>query len=191
MTIPSTRILIAGIGNIFFGDDAFGCEVVRRLAARVLPRGVQVVDFGIRGMDLAYALGDEQQLTILVDAVSRGAPPGTLYIIQPELDGETRASPDVHSLKPEAAIRLARDLAGTVRPILLVGCEPSPLDECDDIQSGLSRPVEEALEEAIAWIEILLARQLEWDIADGQPVDLSAIVAGLEAGLVAQKEPSS
>src|SRR6202030_732892 len=79
------RILIAGIGNIFLGDDAFGVEVVRRLAARKLPDAIRVVDFGIRGFDLAYALMEGYEITILVDATPRGGQPGTLYTIEPDL----------------------------------------------------------------------------------------------------------
>lgn len=66
------RILVAGIGNVFLGDDGFGVEVVRRLAGRGLPEGVEVKDFGIRGMDLAYALQDDYELVVFVDATPRG-----------------------------------------------------------------------------------------------------------------------
>ena len=79
------RILIAGIGNIFLGDDAFGVEVVRRLSTRKLPQNVRVTDFGIRGYDLAYALLDGYDTTILVDACPRGEPAGTLYVIEPDV----------------------------------------------------------------------------------------------------------
>ncbi len=81
------RILIAGIGNIFLGDDAFGVEVVRRLSrsARKLPDEVRIVDFGIRGFDLAYALMEGYEVAILVDATPRGGVPGTLYTIEPDL----------------------------------------------------------------------------------------------------------
>src|SRR5438270_10803156 len=85
MTRP--RVLVAGIGNIFLGDDAFGVEVAQRLAQRPLPAGVRVVDFGIRGLDLTYALLDGQDAVILVDATLRGGPPGTLYVIEPEAEG--------------------------------------------------------------------------------------------------------
>src|SRR3954447_3910403 len=88
------RILVAGIGNIFLGDDAFGVEVVRRLMSRPLPDGVRVADYGIRGYDLALALLDEtNDVTIMVDAVPRGGPPGTLYVIEPEWEaGDAMAS---------------------------------------------------------------------------------------------------
>src|SRR3954462_334859 len=83
------RLLIAGVGNIFLGDDAFGVEVVQRLARRPLPEGIRVVDFGIRGLDLAYALLDGYEATILVDALPRGGPPGTLYVLEPELEASS------------------------------------------------------------------------------------------------------
>src|SRR5689334_8572384 len=85
MSVP--RILVAGIGNIFLGDDAFGVEVAQRLARRAWPEGVRVVDFGIRGLDLAYALLDGYDAAILVDAAPRGGPPGSLYVIEPSEGG--------------------------------------------------------------------------------------------------------
>src|SRR5579884_4296763 len=81
------RILIACIGNIFLGDDGFGVEVARRLMHRQYPEGVQVRDFGIRGIDLAYAMLEDYDSLVLVDAVPRGSPPGTLYLIEPDLTG--------------------------------------------------------------------------------------------------------
>jgi hydrogenase maturation protease len=81
------RILIACIGNIFLGDDGFGVEVARHLITRSYPEGVQVVDFGIRGMDLAYALLDDYDELVLVDGIARGSSPGTLYLIEPDLSG--------------------------------------------------------------------------------------------------------
>ena len=78
-------VLVAGIGNMFLGDDGFGVEVVRRLAGRTLRPGVTIRDFGIRGFDLAFNLVDGADLTILVDATARGGAPGTLYTIEPDL----------------------------------------------------------------------------------------------------------
>src|ERR1700676_3752545 len=89
--VNSGLILVAGIGNIFLGDDAFGVEVVRRLVQRPLPEGVRVVDFGIRGLDLTYALLDKYAAVIFVDAAPRGGTPGTLYVIEPELAGPEEA----------------------------------------------------------------------------------------------------
>src|ERR1051325_7107702 len=89
-TSKPPSLLVAGIGNIFMGDDAFGCEVARRLSARTLPAGVRVVDFGIRGFDLAYAIMDGPDVTVLVDATPRGGAPGTVYTIEPDLNDLNR-----------------------------------------------------------------------------------------------------
>lgn len=78
-------ILVAGVGNIFNGDDAFGVEVVRRLAQRKLPDGVRAIDFGIRGIDLTYALLDGYGALVLVDTAQRGELPGTISIVEPDL----------------------------------------------------------------------------------------------------------
>ena len=95
----SRSILVAGIGNVFLADDGFGVEVARRLAERELPAGVKVADFGIRGMDLAYELQEDYDAAILVDAVPRGQPPGTLFVIEPELDAAEPAL-DAHAMDP-------------------------------------------------------------------------------------------
>ncbi len=105
------RVLVAGIGNVFLGDDGFGVAVAERLARRELPAGVEARDFGIRGMDLAYALGD-YDAAVLVDAVPRGGEPGTLYVIEPKLDlpgGQFQA----HGMDPVSVLALARELGGT------------------------------------------------------------------------------
>jgi len=115
-------ILIAGIGNVFLADDGFGVEVARLLAQRELPPGVKVADFGIRGMDLAYALRD-YDVAIFLDAVPRGGPPGTLYVIEPELDG-TQVGPDAHAMDPVKVLALADGLGDPLPRVLVVGCEP-------------------------------------------------------------------
>src|SRR5215212_7277717 len=108
-------ILIAGIGNIFLGDDAFGVEVAQRLTQRAWPEGVRVVDFGIRGFDLAYAILDGPDLTIMVDAVPRGEAPGTLYLIEPELgdiDSAGDQALDTHGMNPVKVLQLVKRLGG-------------------------------------------------------------------------------
>ena len=98
MTPP--RILVACIGNIFLGDDGFGVEVAKRLLPRAFPPQVFVKDFGIRGFDLAYALMDSYDLTILVDACARGGSPGTVYVIEPDpVDAKLRSMPTPHAWK--------------------------------------------------------------------------------------------
>jgi hydrogenase maturation protease len=157
------RILIAGIGNIFLGDDAFGVEVAQRLLARPLPDGVQVVDFGIRGLDLTYALLDGYDIVILVDATERGQPPGTLYLIEPEFDGAGTPDPsellvDPHSLDPAKVLRLAHALGGRTKRVILVGCEPLSFEDADapEMADGLSAPVQAAVLEAVKMIESLI-----------------------------------
>jgi len=159
------RILVAGIGNIFLGDDAFGVEVARRLSARELPRGVRVTDFGIRGYDLAYALLDGYETTILIDACPRGEPAGTLYVIEPDLEnlgGPEEGALEAHSMNPLNVLRLARSMGGGLKRILLVGCEPETLGP-EEGQMGLSRPIEAAVDEAVTLVEALLGKILSGD----------------------------
>ncbi len=159
-TMTRPRILIAGIGNIFLGDDAFGVEVAQRLARRTLPDEVRVVDFGIRGLDLTYALLDGYETVILVDAVPRGGVPGTLYVMEPARDESAPASIATHGMDPVQVLRLAEAMGGKVEQLLLVGCEPTPVADYEDMQPGLSDPVRAAVEEAIPLLESLIARLL-------------------------------
>src|SRR5262245_63034516 len=129
-----SRVLVAGVGNIFLGDDAFGIEVVRELAQKPLPDGVRVVDFGIRGLDLTYALLDGYETVILVDALPRGGPPGTLYVLEvepPESETTAELAVEGHNLDPAKVFRLAAALGCSVRRLLVVGCEPAPTAEFD------------------------------------------------------------
>jgi len=157
-------ILVAGIGNIFLGDDAFGVEVARRLTQRTLPEAVQVTDFGIRGFDLAYALQDGYETTILVDACPRGEVPGTLYVIEPDLevlDDPDSAPPTVeaHAMNPISVLRMARAMNIEVKNVLLVGCEPESLGG-EEGRMGLSAPVEAALEDAVRLVESVISEVL-------------------------------
>jgi hydrogenase maturation protease len=148
------QILVAGIGNIFLGDDAFGVEVVQELSKRELPEGLHVMDIGIRSYDLAYAMMDENAATILVDITSRGNPPGTLYLIeldQEELANQDPEIPDGHSLGPVQVLRLVKSLGGDIARLYLVGCEPAVL-ETEDGQIGLSESVQAAVPNAIEMI---------------------------------------
>ncbi len=164
------KILIAGIGNIFFGDDAFGVEVANSLSKRSLPAEVRVVDFGIRGFDLAYALLDGYDVTILVDAAPRGGLPGTLYTI--EIDAGAPASLDeprshvvadvaTHGMNPMRVLQLAQAMGGVAARILLVGCEPETLGSDEEGLMGLSEVVAAAVEPAADIVEALVVRILE------------------------------
>jgi hydrogenase maturation protease len=160
-----SRVLIACVGNIFLGDDAFGVEVARRLAGRPLPEGVCVVDFGIRGLDLAYALLDDYEAVVLVDAAPRGGPAGALYVLELEV-GPALRSPEVgplietHNMDPARVLRLVAALGGSVRRLLLVGCEPQTPGGEDDLPVGMSAPVRAAVDEAVPLVEALAVRLL-------------------------------
>jgi hydrogenase maturation protease len=157
------RTLVAGIGNLFFGDDAFGCEVARTLAARALPDGVVVKDFGVRTLDLAYALLDDFDRVILVDTVSRGRAPGTLCLLALDPDpvgSEPQVVSGAHGLPPHEIVSRARALGATVTNVRLVGCEPASFGEEAAPQQGLSAPVRAAVLEAALWIEQLLDERL-------------------------------
>ncbi|MER5427733.1 hydrogenase maturation protease [Streptomyces sp. NPDC002588] len=157
-----TRTLVAGIGNIFLGDDGFGVETVRRLAERRLPEHVEVVDIGVRGVHLAYQLLDGYDTLVVVDATARGEAPGTLYVIEhegPDDGGTHAAAPaiDGHRMTPDSVLALLHTLcAGTGGEppgrVLIVGCEPASVEE----GIGLSTPVSAAVPEAVRVIEELL-----------------------------------
>jgi hydrogenase maturation protease len=155
----SKRILVAGIGNIFLGDDGFGVEVVRRLAGRELPEGVEVVDFGIRGLDLAYALQEEYELVVFVDTTPRGQEPGTVYLIEPEIEEDGEVSLDTHGMDPVKVIKLSRALGARPTRTLVVGCEPQVVvsgEDYDDMLMELSEPVRAAVGEAVRLVESLV-----------------------------------
>lgn len=154
------RILVAGIGNIFLGDDAFGCEVARILSQRSLPEGVRVTDFGIRSFDLAYAIMEDYDAVILVDASPRGDSPGTLYLIEPQinknkLDDQEGEVVNAHSMNPVRVLEMVRYLGGQPKKLYVLGCEPGAL-ESEDGRMGLSDRVTAAVEPAVNMIEKLI-----------------------------------
>jgi hydrogenase maturation protease len=158
MNQPS--ILIACIGNIFLGDDGFGCAVGERLAQLSWPDNVKVFDFGIRGLDLAYALLDGHDVTIFVDATPRGNQPGTVYTIEPELAEIAHtgagAMVDAHSMDPLKVLSLVKTMGGEFKKILLVGCEPATFGPPEG-QMSLSEPVAAAVAPAVKVVESLVA----------------------------------
>jgi hydrogenase maturation protease len=162
------RILIAGVGNVFLGDDGFGVEVARRLAGRDLPEGVEVRDFGIRGMDLAYALQEGYETVIFVDALPLGEKPGTVSLIEPEIEDDGEVSLDTHGMDPVRVIKLARALGAPPGRTLVVGCEPQVVpsgEDYDDMALGLSEPVRAAVDEAVRLVESVvdgIRRGGEW-----------------------------
>jgi hydrogenase maturation protease len=153
------RILVAGVGNIFLGDDGFGVEVVRRLAGRGLPEGVEVADFGIRGMDLAYALQDDYEAVVFIDAIPRGEEPGTVYLLEPEIEEDGEVVLDTHGMDPVKVIKLSRALGARPTRTLVVGCEPQVIvsgEDYEDMVMELSEPVHAAVEEAVKLVESLV-----------------------------------
>ena len=158
-------VLVAGLGNIFSSDDGFGVAVVDELSRRSLPAEVEVRDFGIRGIHLAYQLLEPYDLVVLVDAVQRGGPPGTVYLIEAEPGAEPGAdvAMDAHDLGPDAVLSLVPRLGGTVGPVVVVGCEPAGIDA----GIGLSPAVQDAVGTAV---------QMVIDVVTGQ-------VAGRRVGV--------
>ena len=164
----SKKILIAGIGNIFLGDDGFGVEVAGRLASRPFPAGVRVADFGIRGFDLAYALMEGYEFTILVDAYpGEAAAPGSLSVL--EIPADNLDSPESaggfvepHAMNPVNVLRMAAGLGAKLRRVYLVGCVPATLGP-EEGQMGLSEPVSAAVDEAVELVESLVSQIVRGD----------------------------
>ena len=157
------KVLIACVGNIFLGDDGFGVEVARSLSKRQLPEGVSVKDYGIRGFDLAYALLDPWDLVVIADALPRGEAAGTLYVIEPELNGPASADTAInpHGMDPVRVLSLAASMGTISAKVLVVGCEP--LDFGDELEGrmGLSSPIQDVVEAACDMILVLAtARQV-------------------------------
>jgi hydrogenase maturation protease len=153
------RVLIAGIGNVFFGDDGFGVEVARRLSEQALPPGTRVADYGTRSMHLAFELLTPPQLLILVDVARRGGPPGTLYVIDPasELDAAHHTlCGDAHGMNLSSVFGALAGLGGRMPRTRILGCEPGEMHE--GVQ--LSAPVQRAVRPAIDLIRRLLAREV-------------------------------
>jgi hydrogenase maturation protease len=157
MSRPS-KILVAGIGNIFLGDDAFGSEVARRLMVERLPPEVRVIDFGIRTYDLAYAIMDGYDVTILIDITAQGQAPGTVYLIEPDLNQLEQLDAnlaDAHSMNPARVLQMLRRFGSSPGKLYLVGCEPAIL-EVEDGQIGMSETVEKSVPQAIEWVKTLV-----------------------------------
>jgi hydrogenase maturation protease len=141
------RVMVAGIGNIFLEDDGFGVEVIKELEGGDLPEWVQIADYGISGMHLAYDLLGGYDTTILVDATPRGEAPGTLYLIEAETGEDYPAGPavDAHGMQPDAVFRLLRLLGGDAGRVVVVGCEPASLEH----RIGLSPKVRDSVAGAV------------------------------------------
>jgi hydrogenase maturation protease len=151
VTVRPQRVLVAGLGNIFLGDDAFGVDVVRRLSMLGLPDDIRVIDVGIRSVHLAYELRERTYDTvILIDVVSKGGEAGTLYVLEPDDDQDTLKDrvTDGHAIKPHEIFALVRQLGGQLPRLILVGCEPFRIGP----DAGLSPPVAAAVDDAVALV---------------------------------------
>jgi hydrogenase maturation protease len=144
-----SRVLVAGLGNIFLGDDGFGVQVAQQLLQTDTPDGVVVRDIGIRGIHLAYELLDEFDLLVLIDAVSRGGTPGTLYVIEHRQSGrqgeQTGAMLDAHDLNPDQVLATVAQLGGTLCRTVVVGCEPEQASPGMGLSATVRRSVEDAV----------------------------------------------
>lgn len=146
----TARVLVAGIGNIFLGDDGFGSEVGQRLSTMELPDGVRAADYGIRWMHLAYELLDGAfDTTIMVDTVSRGGAPGTLSVLEADPDSCAAADVDAHGMTPVAVLALLRRLGGVPGRVLVLGCEPDDVDEGIGLSPAVAAAVDEAVRMAV------------------------------------------
>jgi hydrogenase maturation protease len=148
-------VLVAGVGNLFFRDDAFGIEVARQLAAEP-PPGARVVDIGIRTLHLAFELLEPCGLCIIVDCMARGAAPGTLFVVEPEPDAAA-PPPDAHGMDLAIVFSTVRELGGQMPRTLVVGCEPAVLDP----GIGLSTVVASSVNGAIELVRELISRHQE------------------------------
>jgi hydrogenase maturation protease len=160
----SKRILVAGIGNVFLGDDGFGVAVANRLTERPFPPGVEVADFGIRGMDLAFTLQEGYDAVILIDAAPRGEQPGALSLIDAGTDPGGEPVIEAHGMDPVRVLAFAKSLGGSVPPTYVVACEPSTVmtgASDEDLVGELSAPVEAAIPEAVALVESLVNDLME------------------------------
>lgn len=152
-----SQILVAGIGNLFLGDDGFGPEVVRRLAERgPAPGGVRIVDYGIRGMHLAFDLLDGCAALVIVDTVATGDAPGDVSVLRVGPEDLGSGDFDAHGMNPVAVLGTLDSLGGTLPPTHVVGCRPL----CVEDGIGLSDPVESAVAVAMDEVEALIGQLL-------------------------------
>lgn len=149
----SARILIAGVGNIFFGDDGYGCEVIRRMQSEPFPEDVRIEDYGIRGTHLAFELMSGYEGALLIDAVPRGGAPGSLYVIEPDVQS-AKGTPDAHSMDLMTVFAFMRTLDGVPPRILIIGCEPADAGE----RMGLSEVVEQSVGKTIPLVREVLEK---------------------------------
>jgi len=179
----SPRILVAGIGNIFLGDDGFGVAVAQELLRlRSLPAEITAGDYGIRGYDLAYEILEGYDTVVLIDATPRGDPPGTLYVIEADLETsvpDVEADPDHgqgafqgHLMTPAAVFHLVRTMGGTMHRVIVVGCEPETFGPENLGQMELSPRVAAAVAEAVVTVQRVVGDLLhEFAVPAASPLE--------------------
>lgn len=164
--MTARRILIAGIGNIFLGDDGFGVAVAQRLGRRSWPPQVRVADFGIRSLDLAYTLTEPYDAVILIDVCPQGGEPGTLYVLQADAEApdepglQPGATFDAHGMNPMQVLRLATSLGAQLGQVLVVGCEPAtfgPEEGAMELSASVEAAIEPAIDRITTLVNTLLA----------------------------------
>ena len=148
------RVMVAGVGNIFLGDDGFGVEVARRLSEVDLPAGVQVRDYGVSGMHLAFDLLDGYDTTILVDATTRGDAPGTVYVVELDPVTEPSGTVDAHGMQPDVVLQLLAMLGGHPGRVLLVGWEPASVTDLIGLSPLVAGAVDVAVQKVIELVEV-------------------------------------
>lgn len=180
----STRVLVAGIGNIFFGDDGFGVAAARRLAAERFPHGVFVRDFGIRSLDLAYALQEDFDVAVLIDAMPHGGEPGSLHVLEPNLEAEAIGTVlDAHVMDPVRVLRLAQALGRVPPRLVVVGCEPLTAEASEalaDALVDLTPPVADAVDRAVSLVKQLILDLMSHELR--QPEEIDNVSSGLGLG---------
>ncbi len=163
----SPAILVAGVGNLFLGDDGFGPEVARRLATTSLPDDVRVTDYGVGGIHLAYDLLDGPATLVLIDVSPRGEEPGTVSVVEVTAAGEDAPPMDAHAMDPAIVLATVRRLGGEIPRTIVVACEPSDLQE----GIGLSPPVAAAVEPTVAAVIELIDRERARIASDADAAD--------------------
>lgn len=181
MNGQTSRILIAGLGNVFLGDDGFGIEVANKLLEDPPPGDVYIVDFGARGSHLVFALLDDYDLVILIDAARRGRRPGDIYLLEPDIPLGLAGQPaeglfDPHNMDPAGVVRLVATMGGRIGRLLLVGCEPMPIGRAS-LGDGLSEPVHGAVDCAVGLIHRLVAQQQRDPMPAREPLSAGSVHA--------------
>ena len=155
----TSQILVAGIGNIFLGDDGFGPEVIRHIPQEPADLRVRVVDYGIRGMHLAYDLLDGCADLVLVDAVPDQGAPGTLHIFEADHESlSTTARLDAHAMDPNAVFASLNALGGTPPHTVVIGCEVDNVDDGIGLSQAVAGAVPGAVRAVQSVVTDLLAR---------------------------------